>query len=334
VSNSESEQPELEENPRNIFERFIILLEQADNVHNSYCEHKIEFCIEGDWRSHFALIPLTQDGENVEIGACVQSLHSEHTQDAGLLPGMLLVSINDESVENSTFDVILALLDKPNVLLVFKETFEEVKEDIKFFDGLRDRAEGHSQFGKTGNSCAGGGQSVDSTTAVREIVKINVDNTESMFAPKLDKSVTATCSSASGKSIADLNSCNPGSLRHSHVKKKSDLVFRTADQTPRCPIHPVVELWPRLLMSDEYMVVFESRPLGVRVRKDWEGKNAVVWAIEGQHAKAAGIERGSMVYSVNEESVYGWQHLDIVDKLRNATLPLKIIFWRTFVIAD
>jgi len=317
---SQSEQPELDKNTGNIFERFIFLLEQTEDFHNSYCEHKIEVCIEGDWRSHFALIPLTQNKENVEIGASVQSLHSELSQDAGLLPGMLLVSVNEEIVKNSTFDVILALLDESHVHLhlVFKETSEEIKEDIKFFNEIRARAEGNCQFGRTGISCAASGIA-DETTG--DIITKNLGNTESVHSPKLDEAVAATSSSASGKS--DYSSCIVESSRST-----------TAEQTSICPIHPVVDLWPRLLQSDEYMIIFQSRPLGVNVRKDREGNNAVVWKIQGQHAKAAGMEWGSMIYSVNEETVYGWKHLDIVDKLRNATLPLKIIFWRTIVIAD
>jgi len=324
VNKIESEHTDLDENQRNIYERFIILLDQAEGLHNSYCEHKIQLRTEGDWRLHFAVTPLTQNEDNVRIGARVQSLHSEQSQDVGLLPGMLLISIDEEIVKNSTFDVILALLDEPHVYLVFEETWEEIKENIKLYNGIRERAEGISRSGWTDIACASSGI-VDLKTA--EILEKNLESTESTLTAELDKADTATSSSASssasGKSMSDNNYCN---LEFSR--------FVNADQITRCPIHPVVDLWPRLLQSDEYMIIFQSRPLGIRVRQDREGKNAVVWKITGHHAKAAGIEWGSMVYSVNEESVYGWQHLDIVDKIRNATLPLKIIFWRQEVLLE
>jgi len=96
--------------------------------------------------------------------------------------------------------------------------------------------------------------------------------------------------------------------------------------------HPVIDRWPRRLQSDEYLVIFTSRPLGIRVRQDWEEKNAVVWKVHGDFAKKAGVERGSMIYTINEENVSGKKHVEILRLLTESPLPLRIIFWRTLMI--
>merc|ERR1719336_3132251 len=83
-------------------------------------------------------------------------------------------------------------------------------------------------------------------------------------------------------------------------------------------LHPVIDLWPRLLQSDEYLVIFHKRPLGIRVRQDWEEKNAVVWKVQGDYAKKAGVERGSMIYTINGENVSGKSHAFILQTLQEA----------------
>jgi hypothetical protein len=251
-----------------------------------------------------------------------------------LLPGMLLISVNDESVEHTTFDDILLLLDEPHVRLIFQETFEDIKQVMRITHRNSMRQEYPAQLEKMSIS-SDVAANLGLTETVGDIVFKKIqDNSESMFTSKLvGAEVIANSSSASVKSVWEETSCSVG--RQSLVKSDlANLVLTSSDETHRWLIHPVVDKWPRLLQSDEYMTVFQSRPLGIRVRKDWEGKNAVVWKIKGQHAKAAGVEQGSMVYSINEEPVYGWQHSAIVNKLLQAPLPLNIIFWRTVVIAD
>jgi len=305
-----------------MFDRFQTLLEQDDYPCNSYCDRIIEINIKGGWRSHFELTPVDLNSDNVEFGASVWSLNSDTAQETGLLPGMFLVTIDDENVEFREFNVILSLLEETPKHLIFKESSKEVEEDVKYFERVRVREERKIQVGKISTSS-------NSTTTLNPESDRITKSILSSLTPKSDKAVTATCSSSSGKSMVEGVSCTSGDREPLVKVSLSSLAKKTL-----CPIHPVVDLWPILLQSDEYLTVFHERPLGIRVREDWEGKNAVVWKIEGEHAKATGVERGSIIYSINGELVYGWKHSSIIDKLKSTPLPLKIIFWRTFVIAE
>jgi len=91
-------------------------------------------------------------------------------------------------------------------------------------------------------------------------------------------------------------------------------------------LHSVIDLWPQLLQKDEFMAIFHSRPLGIRVIGDCDGRNAMVVRVTGSHAEQSGVKVGCVIYCIDGKVVLRKKHRWIVETLKTCPLPIKIIF--------
>lgn len=283
------------------------VLHESDEIEDRrvpYCHSTVEVLLDV-MKPHLEFEPIV-DGRGAKV-SCIGSLY---IQDKGVVPGMHLEIINDEEVKEKPFDEIEVLLrreiqillnGKALTRLVFRETFEEVLLDL-------------ASFGKTDPPGA-----VSATSRTKPAKSSRSRQSSGTYDPALESPSCSSSQSGATESPRQPHVRNPGG-----GSKRGD--------TGQFELHPVIDCWPRRLQSDEYLVIFTSRPLGIRVRQDWEEKNAVVWKVTGDFAKRAGVERGSMIYTINEENVSGKKHIEILRLLTSSPLPLRIIFWRTLMI--
>jgi len=79
-------------------------------------------------------------------------------------------------------------------------------------------------------------------------------------------------------------------------------------------------------LGQEYMVPFESKPLGFTVVQDKEERNAKVSKINTKKASKDGVLIGSYITAVNADQVFGLQHQDIIGCINNSKFPLTLTF--------
>lgn len=286
---------------------------------NRYCETEVRVSV-FRWTKHFSLAPLsTADGET---GAEVSTIDSLAIQDAGVIPGMLLVAIDGVDVLGAPYDEIITSLNSTSpATLEFKETFAQVLADIQSFDQRVTTMSPRMHTSRTSQD--------HPIIEKRSMMNAKPSKSTSVSLPHLHPRVS-NMTIEDSIDVEELSSSQSGNSEPIQAVKPPS----PDDNDPHWDRHPVIDNWPRRLQPDECNVIFHKRPLGIRVREDWEEKNAVVWKVEGEYAKKAGVERGSMIYTLNEENVQGLDHKEILKKLRTSQLPLKIIFWRTLMLSE
>jgi len=71
---------------------------------------------------------------------------------------------------------------------------------------------------------------------------------------------------------------------------------------------------------------FDSRPFGFAVWANAQGKNAIVTKVAGANALSLGIQIGYVVYTCNDEPVFGRPHDEVLELLKTTKCPLKLEF--------
>lgn len=81
-------------------------------------------------------------------------------------------------------------------------------------------------------------------------------------------------------------------------------------------------------LGDEYTITFPRKPLGFTVVQDREARNAKVSKINTKEAVGQGVKIASHIVEVNDQSVFGLKHLEIVDIINGDEFPIKLKFRR------
>jgi len=78
--------------------------------------------------------------------------------------------------------------------------------------------------------------------------------------------------------------------------------------------------------NGEYEITWESKPLGFSIVMDTTGRNAYVSSIQKQENLEKGLKLAAQIIKINGENVKQMKHGDILAKIRNAQLPMRLTF--------
>jgi len=75
-----------------------------------------------------------------------------------------------------------------------------------------------------------------------------------------------------------------------------------------------------------YTITWQSKPLGFSIVMDTTGRNAYVSSIQKQENLQKGLKLAAQIIRINDENVKQMKHGDILDRIRNAALPMELTF--------
>lgn len=78
--------------------------------------------------------------------------------------------------------------------------------------------------------------------------------------------------------------------------------------------------------ANTYTLEWESKPLGFSIVMDTTGKNAYVSSIQKEANKQRGLKLAAQIVKINGENVKNMEHKKILEKIKKATLPIKLMF--------
>jgi len=78
--------------------------------------------------------------------------------------------------------------------------------------------------------------------------------------------------------------------------------------------------------SGSYVIEWASKPLGFSIVMDTTGKNAYVSSIQKESNKTKGLKLAAQIIKINGEDVKNLEHKKILEKIKKATLPIKLMF--------
>merc|ERR1719273_1599648 len=80
------------------------------------------------------------------------------------------------------------------------------------------------------------------------------------------------------------------------------------------------------LPKGSYAITWESKPLGFSIVMDTTGRNAYVSSIQKQDNLEKGLKLAAQIIKINGENVKQMKHGDILDRIRNARIPMELTF--------
>jgi len=75
-----------------------------------------------------------------------------------------------------------------------------------------------------------------------------------------------------------------------------------------------------------YEIEWAAKPLGFSIVMDTTGKNAYVSSIQKESNKQKGLKLAAQIIKINGEQVKGADHKKILEKIKKATLPIRLVF--------
>jgi len=82
-------------------------------------------------------------------------------------------------------------------------------------------------------------------------------------------------------------------------------------------------------LGHEYVITFQTKPLGFSVTQDKHENNAKVSKLNTGTAVSLGVQLGSHIIAVNDHDVFGMKYQQILDQINRAGFPITIRFRRT-----
>jgi len=79
----------------------------------------------------------------------------------------------------------------------------------------------------------------------------------------------------------------------------------------------------------EYVITFQTKPLGFSVTPDNNENNAKVTKLNTRTAVSLGVQVGSHIIGINDQYVFGMKYLQILFHINKAGFPITIRFRRT-----
>jgi len=75
-----------------------------------------------------------------------------------------------------------------------------------------------------------------------------------------------------------------------------------------------------------YAITWNNKPLGFSIVMDTTGKNAYVSSIQKASNKEKGLRLAAQIIKINKESVKNMEHKQILTKIKQASLPIELVF--------
>jgi len=78
--------------------------------------------------------------------------------------------------------------------------------------------------------------------------------------------------------------------------------------------------------DEQYSITWENKPLGFSIVMDTTGRNAYVSSIQKQDNLSKGLKLAAQIIQINGDNVKQQKHGEILDKIRQAVLPMTLTF--------
>jgi len=78
--------------------------------------------------------------------------------------------------------------------------------------------------------------------------------------------------------------------------------------------------------SEEYEITWQAKPLGFSIVMDTTGRNAYVSSIQKQGNLSKGLKLAAQIIKINGNDAKQKKHGEILDLIKNATLPMTLTF--------
>jgi len=78
--------------------------------------------------------------------------------------------------------------------------------------------------------------------------------------------------------------------------------------------------------ASTYEIVWEAKPLGFSIVMDTTGRNAYVSSIQKKENLAKGLKLAAQIIEINGDNVKGMKHQRILEKIKGAVLPIRLVF--------